>query len=40
MPVGDERVDDELGARLKAFEGRPAAVAGEGKDPVNAPMDR
>ncbi|MQY35736.1 hypothetical protein SRB17_37270 [Streptomyces sp. RB17] len=31
---------DELGARLKAYEGRPAAVAGAGKDPVNAPMIR
>ncbi|KOG30201.1 bifunctional MaoC family dehydratase N-terminal/OB-fold nucleic acid binding domain-containing protein [Streptomyces resistomycificus] len=26
--------------RLKAFEGRPCAVAGVGKDPVNAPMIR
>ncbi|MEU8029900.1 bifunctional MaoC family dehydratase N-terminal/OB-fold nucleic acid binding domain-containing protein [Streptomyces sp. NPDC049099] len=33
-------VSDLLGARLKAYEGRPAAVAGEGKDPVNAPMIR
>ncbi|MCZ0988220.1 bifunctional MaoC family dehydratase N-terminal/OB-fold nucleic acid binding domain-containing protein [Streptomyces diastatochromogenes] len=31
---------DELGARLKAYEGRAAAVAGVGKDPVNAPMIR
>ncbi|MBL1083344.1 bifunctional MaoC family dehydratase/OB-fold nucleic acid binding domain-containing protein [Streptomyces actinomycinicus] len=31
---------DELGAHLKEFEGRPAAVAGVGKDPVNAPMIR
>ncbi|MFE2420547.1 bifunctional MaoC family dehydratase N-terminal/OB-fold nucleic acid binding domain-containing protein [Streptomyces hokutonensis] len=31
---------DELGARLKAYEGRPAAVAGSGKDPVNEPMIR
>ncbi|MGW3102760.1 bifunctional MaoC family dehydratase N-terminal/OB-fold nucleic acid binding domain-containing protein [Streptomyces sp. NPDC001100] len=31
---------DELGARLKAYEGRPAAVAGAGKDPVNEPMIR
>ncbi|MEU2712686.1 bifunctional MaoC family dehydratase N-terminal/OB-fold nucleic acid binding domain-containing protein [Streptomyces sp. NPDC007205] len=31
---------DPLGARLKAYEGRPAAVAGVGKDPVNAPMIR
>ncbi|MFE1885537.1 bifunctional MaoC family dehydratase N-terminal/OB-fold nucleic acid binding domain-containing protein [Streptomyces diastatochromogenes] len=38
-----EEVDDEvdeLGARLKAYEGRAAAVAGVGKDPVNAPMIR
>ncbi|WP_433857364.1 bifunctional MaoC family dehydratase N-terminal/OB-fold nucleic acid binding domain-containing protein [Streptomyces kronopolitis] len=27
-------------ARLKAFEGRPAATAAVGKDPVNAPMIR
>ena len=32
--------EDELGARLKAYEGRPAAVAGAGKDPVNLPMIR
>ncbi|MFE9626732.1 bifunctional MaoC family dehydratase N-terminal/OB-fold nucleic acid binding domain-containing protein [Streptomyces sp. NPDC006527] len=32
--------DDELQARLKAYEGRPAAVAGTGRDPVNAPMIR
>ncbi|MFF9406143.1 bifunctional MaoC family dehydratase N-terminal/OB-fold nucleic acid binding domain-containing protein [Streptomyces anandii] len=32
--------EDELGARLKEFEGRAAAVAGVGKDPVNAPMIR
>jgi uncharacterized OB-fold protein len=31
---------DELEARLKAYEGRPAAVTGVGKDPVNAPMIR
>ena len=31
---------DALGARLKVYEGRPAAVAGVGKDPVNAPMIR
>jgi uncharacterized protein len=30
----------ELDARLKVYEGRPAAVAGRGKDPVNAPMIR
>ncbi|MFG2778129.1 bifunctional MaoC family dehydratase N-terminal/OB-fold nucleic acid binding domain-containing protein [Streptomyces prunicolor] len=33
-------VVDELGARLKAYEGRAAAVAGVGKDPVNEPMIR
>ncbi|KUO08725.1 bifunctional MaoC family dehydratase N-terminal/OB-fold nucleic acid binding domain-containing protein [Streptomyces sp. DSM 15324] len=32
--------DDGLLARLKAYEGRPAAVAGTGRDPVNAPMIR
>lgn len=32
--------DDELDTRLKAFEGRPAAVARAGKDPVNAAMIR
>ncbi|MEW1830628.1 bifunctional MaoC family dehydratase N-terminal/OB-fold nucleic acid binding domain-containing protein [Streptomyces sp. NPDC088196] len=33
-------VVDELGARLKTYEGRPAAVAGRGRDPVNEPMIR
>ncbi|MFD4554734.1 hypothetical protein ACFWP5_10510, partial [Streptomyces sp. NPDC058469] len=33
-------VSDELGARLKRYEGRAAAVAGRGKDPVNEPMIR
>ncbi|GHH05985.1 bifunctional MaoC family dehydratase N-terminal/OB-fold nucleic acid binding domain-containing protein [Streptomyces lanatus] len=33
-------VDEEFEKRLKAYEGRPAAVAGMGKDPVNAPMIR
>ncbi|OIJ69265.1 bifunctional MaoC family dehydratase N-terminal/OB-fold nucleic acid binding domain-containing protein [Streptomyces mangrovisoli] len=32
--------DDELAVRLRAFEGRAAAVAVRGKDPVNAPMIR
>ncbi|WP_329411563.1 OB-fold domain-containing protein [Streptomyces sp. NBC_00704] len=32
--------DDHLHLRLKAYEGRPAAVAGVGRDPVNAPMIR
>ncbi|MEV7319865.1 bifunctional MaoC family dehydratase N-terminal/OB-fold nucleic acid binding domain-containing protein [Streptomyces sp. NPDC093970] len=31
---------DELGARLKAYEGLPASRAGTGKDPVNLPMIR
>jgi uncharacterized OB-fold protein/acyl dehydratase len=30
----------DLAARLKAYEGRPAATARAGKDPVNAPMIR
>ncbi|MBL1107864.1 bifunctional MaoC family dehydratase/OB-fold nucleic acid binding domain-containing protein [Streptomyces sp. 5-8] len=38
--VSDEQAHDELGERLKEFAGRPAAVAGRGKDPVNAPMIR
>jgi uncharacterized OB-fold protein len=32
--------EDEPTARLKAYEGRPAAVTGVGKDPVNLPMIR
>lgn len=32
--------EDELVARLKAYEGRAAAVSGAGKDPVNLPMIR
>lgn len=32
--------DDHLHLRLKAYEGRPAAVSGAGRDPVNAPMIR
>ncbi|MFI7499521.1 bifunctional MaoC family dehydratase N-terminal/OB-fold nucleic acid binding domain-containing protein [Streptomyces sp. NPDC049687] len=32
--------DDGLHPRLKAYEGRPAAVSGTGRDPVNAPMIR
>ncbi|MFD5699181.1 bifunctional MaoC family dehydratase N-terminal/OB-fold nucleic acid binding domain-containing protein [Streptomyces lasiicapitis] len=31
---------DELYEKLKAYEGRAAAVAGRGKDPVNEPMIR
>ncbi|WP_375256523.1 bifunctional MaoC family dehydratase N-terminal/OB-fold nucleic acid binding domain-containing protein [Streptomyces sp. PKU-EA00015] len=33
-------VTDELYARLKTYEGRPVALACEGKDPVNEPMIR
>lgn len=33
-------MSDDLLARLKSYEGRPAAVARTGKDPVNAPMIR
>ncbi|MFF4832301.1 bifunctional MaoC family dehydratase N-terminal/OB-fold nucleic acid binding domain-containing protein [Streptomyces sp. NPDC001315] len=33
-------MSDEWDVRLKAYEGRPAVVAGVGKDPVNAPMIR
>ncbi|WP_141205831.1 bifunctional MaoC family dehydratase N-terminal/OB-fold nucleic acid binding domain-containing protein [Streptomyces griseorubiginosus] len=32
--------DDDLTARLKSYEGHPAAVAAPGKDPVNVPMIR
>ncbi|MEU0582181.1 OB-fold domain-containing protein [Streptomyces sp. NPDC006132] len=37
---GEPDVHEELDARLKAYEGRPAAVTGVGKDPVNEPMIR
>ncbi|GCB47806.1 hypothetical protein SNL152K_5116 [Streptomyces sp. NL15-2K] len=37
---GELGASDDLGTRLKAFEGRPATVAGVGKDPVNEPMIR
>lgn len=36
--VGD--AGDELYERLRAYEGRAAAIAGSGKDPVNEPMIR
>lgn len=36
----DEDADDALYERLAAYEGRAAATAGRGKDPVNAPMIR
>ena len=35
--LGDQ---EDLEKRLKAYEGRASAVAGAGKDPVNAPMIR
>ncbi|MFF9570531.1 bifunctional MaoC family dehydratase N-terminal/OB-fold nucleic acid binding domain-containing protein [Streptomyces sp. NPDC014685] len=38
-PEGDQEHDGLYG-RLKEFEGRPAATAGVGKDPVNEPMIR
>jgi uncharacterized OB-fold protein len=42
-PSGDARYDpsgDALYAALKRYEGRAAATAGTGKDPVNGPMIR
>ncbi|WP_406731515.1 bifunctional MaoC family dehydratase N-terminal/OB-fold nucleic acid binding domain-containing protein [Streptomyces sp. NBC_01794] len=39
MTTGDE-VTDRLYARLKAYEGRAAAISGVGKDLVNEPMIR
>ncbi len=36
----DQGSRGDLEKRLKAYEGRPSAVAGVGKDPVNAPMIR
>ncbi|MFJ3226339.1 bifunctional MaoC family dehydratase N-terminal/OB-fold nucleic acid binding domain-containing protein [Streptomyces sp. NPDC086783] len=33
-------MNDDFTARLKAYEGRPAAATGVGRDPVNAPMIR
>ncbi|MDN3259488.1 bifunctional MaoC family dehydratase N-terminal/OB-fold nucleic acid binding domain-containing protein [Streptomyces sp. CSDS2] len=38
--MGERPGEDGLDERLKEFVGRPAAVAGVGKDPVNAPMIR
>ncbi|MBC9729983.1 bifunctional MaoC family dehydratase N-terminal/OB-fold nucleic acid binding domain-containing protein [Streptomyces sp. TRM68367] len=38
--TAEPEVREEFGARLKAYEGRAAAVAGIGRDPVNAPMIR
>ncbi|TJZ50407.1 hypothetical protein FCH28_23630 [Streptomyces piniterrae] len=38
--AGGDVAGDGLFARLKAYEGRSAAVAGVGKDPVNEPMIR
>ncbi|GAB2874522.1 bifunctional MaoC family dehydratase N-terminal/OB-fold nucleic acid binding domain-containing protein [Streptomyces deserti] len=37
---GEPEVSEELGVRLKAYEGRAATVAGVGRDPVNEPMIR
>jgi uncharacterized OB-fold protein len=37
---GEPEVHEEFEARLKAYEGRPAAATGVGRDPVNAPMIR
>ncbi|GAA0659066.1 bifunctional MaoC family dehydratase N-terminal/OB-fold nucleic acid binding domain-containing protein [Streptomyces thermocarboxydovorans] len=33
-------LEQDLGARLKAYEGRPAVTGGRGRDPVNEPMIR
>lgn len=38
--TGAQEERDELYVRLKEFEGRAAATAGVGKDPVNEPMIR
>ncbi|WP_420313432.1 bifunctional MaoC family dehydratase N-terminal/OB-fold nucleic acid binding domain-containing protein [Streptomyces sp. YS-B37] len=38
--TGESGASDELGARLKAYEGRAASVTGRGKDLVNEPMIR
>ncbi|MGK5698199.1 bifunctional MaoC family dehydratase N-terminal/OB-fold nucleic acid binding domain-containing protein [Streptomyces sp. URMC 128] len=37
---GEPEVHEEFETRLKAYEGRPAAATGVGRDPVNAPMIR
>jgi uncharacterized OB-fold protein len=37
---GEPEVHEEFEARLKAYEGLPAAAAGVGPDPVNEPMIR
>ncbi|NGO73909.1 FAS1-like dehydratase domain-containing protein, partial [Streptomyces boncukensis] len=39
-PAGTTHGTDELYERLRAHQGRPAAVAGRGRDPVNTPMIR
>ncbi|MFF5127598.1 bifunctional MaoC family dehydratase N-terminal/OB-fold nucleic acid binding domain-containing protein [Streptomyces syringium] len=36
----DESPESDLYQRLRAFEGRPATVSGEGREPVNASMIR
>ncbi|MFF9806897.1 bifunctional MaoC family dehydratase N-terminal/OB-fold nucleic acid binding domain-containing protein [Streptomyces coeruleorubidus] len=38
--TGEPEVHEEFEARLKAYEGRPAAATGVGRDPVNEPMIR
>ncbi|MET9761132.1 bifunctional MaoC family dehydratase N-terminal/OB-fold nucleic acid binding domain-containing protein [Streptomyces sp. NPDC006372] len=37
---GEPEVHEEFEARLKTYEGRPAAATGVGRDPVNEPMIR
>ncbi|MFJ8466352.1 bifunctional MaoC family dehydratase N-terminal/OB-fold nucleic acid binding domain-containing protein [Streptomyces swartbergensis] len=37
---GEPEVHEEFEERLKAYEGRPAAATGVGRDPVNEPMIR
>lgn len=37
---GETEVHEEFEARLKAYEGLPAAATGVGRDPVNEPMIR
>ncbi|MFJ1955290.1 bifunctional MaoC family dehydratase N-terminal/OB-fold nucleic acid binding domain-containing protein [Streptomyces microflavus] len=39
-PSHGAEVSDQLYERLSAYAGRPAATAGTGRDPVNAPMIR
>ncbi|NEE58399.1 MaoC family dehydratase, partial [Streptomyces sp. SID8455] len=39
-PADGAEAPDQLYERLSAYAGRPAATAGTGRDPVNAPMIR